>query len=162
MVFTLNFWTSVRYALGHEFEPRWRQTLFRTQAQHLCFIHNSVWFDTIICLSNLSCELWSRKLKIKEIYFKKKEPLKELWEPYSLRFRPKKTSLRKDQRLCCWCVCLRARRCSIAGYTHHLPWVFRLRHAQIQYEKLGRDTIALSEQFLVLGFFFGVGLVLFV
>ena len=36
-----------------------------------CFIHDSiwfVWFDTIICLSNLSCELWSRKLKIKEIY----------------------------------------------------------------------------------------------
>ena len=40
-----------------------------------CFIHDSiwfVWFDTIICLSNLSCELWNRKLKIKEIYFKKK------------------------------------------------------------------------------------------
>ena len=80
------------------------------------------------------------------------EPLKELWEPYSLRFHPKKTSLRIDQRLCCWCVCVRARRCNIAGYTHNLPWVFRLRHAQIQYEKLGSDTIALSEQFFVLGF----------
>ena len=57
-----------------EFEPRWWQTLFWTQAQHLCFIHDSiwfVWFDTIICLSNLSCELWNRKLEIKEIYFKK-------------------------------------------------------------------------------------------
>ena len=45
--------------------------LFWTQAQHLCFIHNSVWFvwfDTIICLSNLSCELWSGRSKIKEIY----------------------------------------------------------------------------------------------
>ena len=61
-----------RYATpGREFEPWWHQTLFRTQAQHLCFIHNSVWFDTIICLSNLSCELWSGKLKIKEIFFKK-------------------------------------------------------------------------------------------
>ena len=75
VVFTLNFWTSVRYALGREFKPRWRQTLFRTQAQHLCFIHDSiwfVWFDTIICLSNLSCELWSRKLK-KKIFLKKKK-----------------------------------------------------------------------------------------
>ena len=69
VVFTLDFWTSVRYALGREFEPRRRQT----QAQHQCFIHNSVWFDTIICLSNLSCELWSGKLKIKEIYLKKKK-----------------------------------------------------------------------------------------
>ena len=79
------------------------------------------------------------------------EPLKELWEPYSLRFHPK-TSLRKDQRLCCWCACVRARRCSITGFTHNLPWVFRLRHAQIQYEKLGSDTIALSEWLFVLGF----------
>ena len=74
VVFTLDYWTTVHCALGREFEPRWRQTLFRTHAQHLCFIHNSVWFvwfDTIICLSNLSCELWSRKLKIKEIYLKK-------------------------------------------------------------------------------------------
>ena len=81
VVFTLDLWTSVRYALGREFEPRWRQTLFRTQAQHLCFIHNSVWFvwfDTIICLSNLSCELWSGKLKIKEIYFKNKKSLQLL------------------------------------------------------------------------------------
>ena len=76
VVFTLEFWTLVCYALGREFEPWWCQTLFRTQAQHLCFIHNSVWFvwfDTIICLSNLSCELWSRKLKIKEIYLKKRK-----------------------------------------------------------------------------------------
>ena len=28
-------------------------------------------FDTIIFMSNLSFELWNRKLKIKEIYFKK-------------------------------------------------------------------------------------------
>ena len=45
---------------------------FWTQAQHWRFIHDSIWFiwfDTIICLSNLSCELWNRKLKIKEIYF---------------------------------------------------------------------------------------------
>ena len=66
---------TLRHALGHEFEPRWRQTLFWTQAQHLCFIHDYIWFiwfDTIIYLSNLSSELWNRKLKIKEIYFKKK------------------------------------------------------------------------------------------
>ena len=62
------------HALGREFKPWWRQTLIRTQAQHLHFIHDSVWFvwfDTIICLSNFSCELWNRKLKIKEIYLKK-------------------------------------------------------------------------------------------
>ena len=37
-------------------------------AQHLHFLHDSIWFiwfETIICLSNLSCELWNRKLKIK-------------------------------------------------------------------------------------------------
>ena len=70
----LTFESSVCYALGREFESQWRQTLFRTQAQHLCFIHDSIWFvsfDTMICLSNLSCELWNRKLKIKEIYYKK-------------------------------------------------------------------------------------------
>ena len=86
VVFTLDFRTLVRYALGREFEPWWRQTLFRTQAQHLCFIHNSVWFvwfDTIICLSNLSCELWSRKLKIKEIYLKKKINLPSLFSFYA-------------------------------------------------------------------------------
>ena len=65
---------TLRHALDHEFEPRWQLTLFWTQAQHLRFIHDSiwfVWFDTIICMSNLSWELWNRKLKIKEIYFKK-------------------------------------------------------------------------------------------
>ena len=69
-------------------------------------------------------------------FFGKKgwEPLKELWEPYSRRFRPK-TSLRIDQRLCCWCVCVRARESNMAGYTHNQRWVFRFRRAQIQYEK---------------------------
>ena len=70
------------HALGCEFKPWWWQTLFRTQAQHLCFIHDSIWFiwfDTIICLSNLSCELWNRKLKIKEIYLKKYH-LKHKWQ----------------------------------------------------------------------------------
>ena len=28
-------------------------------------------FDTFICLSKLSCELWNRKLKINEIYLKR-------------------------------------------------------------------------------------------
>ena len=59
---------------GSEFEPHWRQTLFWTQAQHLCFIHDSIWFvsfDTIICLSNFSCQLWNRILKIKKNIFKK-------------------------------------------------------------------------------------------
>ena len=61
------------HALGCEFKPWWWQTLFQTQAQHLCFLHDSIWFiwfDTIICLSNLSCELWNRKLKIKEFFEK--------------------------------------------------------------------------------------------
>ena len=62
------------HALGCEFEPWWWQTLFQAQAQHLCFLHDSIWFiwfDTIICLSNLLCELWNRKLKIKELYILK-------------------------------------------------------------------------------------------
>ena len=73
----LNSWVFSHSALingrlRHEFESWWWQTLFRIQAQLLCFIHIwFIWFDTIICLSNLSCELWNRKLKIKEIYLKK-------------------------------------------------------------------------------------------
>ena len=58
---------TLRQALGHEFEPLWQLTLFLTQAQHLRFLHDSIWFiwfNTIICLSNLSCGLWIRKLKI--------------------------------------------------------------------------------------------------
>ena len=33
-------WSLVHCAIGHEFKPQWQQTLFRTQAQHLCFIHD--------------------------------------------------------------------------------------------------------------------------
>ena len=41
----------------------------RAQAQHLCYLHDFswfIWFYTFICLSNFSCELWKRKLKISE------------------------------------------------------------------------------------------------
>ena len=40
-----------------------------------------IWFETIICLLKLSCELWNRKLKINEILFKKNIKLKreEVW-----------------------------------------------------------------------------------
>ena len=65
---------TLRHALGHEFEPWWQQTLYGTQAQHQYFIHDSIWFiwfDIIICLSNLSPELWNRKFKIKENYLRK-------------------------------------------------------------------------------------------
>ena len=55
--------------LGLEFTPRWWQTLYLTQAQHLLFCHDFICFDTIICLSNLSCELWNRKLKRNKISF---------------------------------------------------------------------------------------------
>ena len=61
------------HTLGHEFGPRWQQTLYWTQAEHLCFFHDSIWFiwlNTIFCVSNLSCELWNRKLKI-NYFFKK-------------------------------------------------------------------------------------------
>ena len=47
-----------------------------------------IWFDTIICLSNLSCELWNRK---KRKYFKK-------WKNHLLRLRgltPTNLSFRK-------------------------------------------------------------------
>ena len=68
-------WISVHWAMpwGCEFEPQWWQTLFWTQAQHLHFFHDSIWFiwfDTIIWLSNLSFELWNRKLKLNKIYSK--------------------------------------------------------------------------------------------
>ena len=67
VVFILDFWTLVRYV-----QALVMTISFLDQAQHLSFIYDSIWFiwfDTIICLSNLSCELWNRKLKIKEIYF---------------------------------------------------------------------------------------------
>ena len=72
------------YALGREFKPQWQQTLFQTQALHLCFLHDSIWFiwfDTIICLSNLSYELWNRKLKKTKFIFKKLNPFskKTIW-----------------------------------------------------------------------------------
>ena len=66
---------TLHHAQGCEFEPQWWPTLFWIQAQHLRFIYDSIWFiwfDTIICQSNLSCELWNRKLKIKEIFLQKK------------------------------------------------------------------------------------------
>ena len=39
-------WISVHWAMpwGCEFEPQWWQTLFWTQAQHLHFFHDSIWF----------------------------------------------------------------------------------------------------------------------
>ena len=64
------------YALGSEVKPWWWRILFWTQAQHLCFLCDSIWFiwfDAIICLSNLSWELGFRKLKINKIYFKKNQ-----------------------------------------------------------------------------------------
>ena len=67
----LNSWVALiisilRHGLGREFKPWWQQTLFQTQAQHLHFIHDSIWFiwlDTFICQSNLSCELWTENWK---------------------------------------------------------------------------------------------------
>ena len=38
-----------------------------------------IWFDTFICLSNLSCYLWNRKLKIKEFLKKKHFFIKTFW-----------------------------------------------------------------------------------
>ena len=73
VVFALNFdhWYAVP---GLWVCAWWWQTLFRTQARHQHFFHNSIlfiWFDTNFCLSNLSWELWSRKLKIKKLFSKK-------------------------------------------------------------------------------------------
>ena len=62
------------HALGHEFASWWWQTRYQTQAQHFTVFHDSIWliwFVIIFCLLNLSCELWRRKLKTNEIYFKK-------------------------------------------------------------------------------------------
>ena len=73
----IQLWTLVRCAMLWAVSSSFNvDKLFRTQAQHLCFLHDSIWliwFDTIICLSNLSCELWNRKLKIKETFFKKRK-----------------------------------------------------------------------------------------
>ena len=55
---------TLHHALGHEFKPQWQQTLFWIQAQHLHFNHDSIWFiwfDNIICVLNLSWELWNRR-----------------------------------------------------------------------------------------------------
>ena len=46
--------------------PLWWQTIFRTQAQHLCFIHDSIWFiwfDTRYYLS-VKFIMWIVKQKI--------------------------------------------------------------------------------------------------
>ena len=59
------------HALGHEFELWWQQTLFWTQAQYLHFLHYSIWFiwfNTIIFPSNMSCDLWNKRLKTNEIF----------------------------------------------------------------------------------------------
>ena len=59
----------LHHTLAYEFTTPWRQTLYQTQEQHLHFYHDSVWlFDLIllfVCQTNLSCELWNRKLKLK-------------------------------------------------------------------------------------------------
>ena len=60
------------HAVWCEYKPKWWQTLLQTQAQHLRFLHESIWFiwfHTLICLSNLSCEMWNRKLKVNGIFF---------------------------------------------------------------------------------------------
>ena len=82
VVFTLNSWILVYYALGHEFEPWWWQTLFWTQAQHICFIHDSIWFiwfDTFICLSNLSCEWTTASIDLHQMAVHKRTTMLAHW-----------------------------------------------------------------------------------
>ena len=58
---------TLSHAVGCELEPRCQQTLFGPKHYIFALFHDSywfIWFDTFICLSNLSCELWSRKWKI--------------------------------------------------------------------------------------------------
>ena len=77
----LNSWVVSHLALiiGALCPGLWVWSLVMTNSfshvQHLCFLNDSIWFirfDTIICVSNLLCELWNRKLNMKEIYFFKK------------------------------------------------------------------------------------------
>ena len=111
------------------FRGRWYTTFFSAPSSVLA---ERFWLeDSYLFLCGSPDE---NKKKLSFFWKKNWEPLKELWEPYSRRFRPK-TSLRIDQRLCCWCVCVRARESNMAGYTHNQRWVFRFRRAQIQYEK---------------------------
>ena len=51
------------HALGCEFEPWWQQTLFQTQAQHLCFLHDSIWLIWYYFLS-VKFVMWIVKQKI--------------------------------------------------------------------------------------------------
>ena len=60
-------WTLVHCAMPWAVSWALVMTLFWTQAKHLCFLHAYIWFiwfDTNICLSNLSCELLNRKQKM--------------------------------------------------------------------------------------------------
>ena len=62
---------TLRHALGCEFKPPWRQTLFRTQAQHLCFIHDSIliWYYYL----SVKFVMWivEQIIENKKIIFKK-------------------------------------------------------------------------------------------
>ena len=61
------------HTFGREFKPQWWQTLCWIQAKHLHFYHDSIgfiWFTAIICHSNLSWELWNRKLKNNQFILK--------------------------------------------------------------------------------------------
>ena len=71
----------LHHAMGCEFKPWWWQTLFRTQAKHLCFLHVSIWFilfKTIICHLNCVTENWKWNLFLKSISFTSMWPTVEL------------------------------------------------------------------------------------
>ena len=71
----------LHHAMGCEFKPWWWQTLFRTQAKHLRFLHVSIWFilfKTIICHLNCVTENWKWNLFLKSISFTSMWPTVEL------------------------------------------------------------------------------------
>ena len=77
--------STLHHSQGREFKPWWWQTLsdpstISTLSSRFIWF---IWFDTVICLSNLSCELWNRKLKINKIYFIINGPL---WASFFFTF----------------------------------------------------------------------------
>ena len=67
VVFALDFWTLVCYALGHELEPWWWQLFFGPKHNIYAYFHDFylihlIWYY-VICLSNLSLNCETEKGK---------------------------------------------------------------------------------------------------
>ena len=57
------------HALGCEFGPWWRQILFWTQAQYLCFLHDSIFYLIWYYYLSVKFIMWIVKQKIENNFF---------------------------------------------------------------------------------------------